>query len=108
MQAFFLPDKKPSQPLDCFNVMPFTRDRAILKRQGSYFLFESTFLEQADKAAATKHNWPFLASHSPASRIIYKETEFILLAWRCLTVNHTALVAAIQSRAFIFPHVLDA
>lgn len=41
VQALFIPDKKPSQPLDCFNVTPLTRDRVILKRQGSYLLFES-------------------------------------------------------------------
>lgn len=86
--------------------MPLTRDRVILKRQ--YFLSESMFLELSSKVAATKHNWSFFAHLIPALGIIYRETGFILVAWGCLTVNHAALIAAIQSRALLFPHLLDA
>lgn len=72
--------------------MPLTCDKVIIKTQGSHLLFESMFLEPSDKVAATKHNWSFFMHLVPALGTIYKETEFILLVWGCLIVNHAALI----------------
>lgn len=71
--TFFFTDKKLSQPLFCFSIMPLTRDRVFLQRQGSYFLFEFTFLELTNKIAATKHNWSLFSHLIPALRMINRE-----------------------------------
>lgn len=72
---FFSTDKKSFQPLFFFSFMPLTRNRVILQRQGSYFLFEFTFLELTNKIAPAKQNWSLFAHLIPALRMIYRNSS---------------------------------